>query len=79
MAKKELTVNEHNDAIWAKIKKLEGDISSLKDDLKPAVLPKQASLNECNALARKANVKPVKVDPKKVAEESGVSIAREVK
>lgn len=72
MAKKELTANEHNHAIWAKIKKLEDDIASLKDDLKPAVLPKQASLNECNALARKANVKPVKVDPKKVAEESGV-------
>lgn len=72
MAKKELTKLEHNDAVWAKVKKLEGEIKELKESLHHAELPKQASLNECNALARKANIKPVKVDPKKVTAENGI-------
>lgn len=71
MAKKELAPQEHNDASWVEIKKLEDKISELKSGLFPATLPKQASLNECNALARKANVKPVKVSPKKVSQERG--------
>ena len=72
MAKKEdrqLTANEHNALIFAEIKKLEDKIVELKKGMKPVELPKQASLHECNMLARKANIKPIKVDPKKVAEE----------
>ncbi len=70
--KKELTSIEFNDAVWVKIKNLEDSIKELKDTLKPAELPKQASLNECNALARKAKVTPVKVDHRRIQEESGV-------
>ncbi len=60
-----------NDEIWAEIKKLEDQIVELKSTLKPATLPKQADLNECNRLARKANVTPNKVNPAKLSEESG--------
>ncbi len=72
MAKKEFTKLEHNNAVWAEVKELEDKIKEIKLTLHPAVLPKQASLNECNALARKAKVAPVKVDPKKVSAEKGV-------
>lgn len=72
MAKKELTKLEHNDAVWAKVKELEDKIKELKETLHPAELAKQANLNDCNRLARKANVKPIKVDPKKVSAEKGV-------
>jgi cob(I)alamin adenosyltransferase len=72
MAKKELTKLEHNNKVWAEVKELEDKIKKIKLTLYPAELPKQASLNECNALARKANIKPVKVDPKKVSAEKGV-------
>ena len=72
MAKKELTKAEQNNLVWAEVKKLEDKIKELKTTLHPAELPRQASLNECNQLARKANVKPVKVDPKKVSAEKGV-------
>jgi cob(I)alamin adenosyltransferase len=66
MAKKELTKAEQNDLVWAEVKKLEDKIKELKSTLHPAELPKQASLNECNKLARSAKVKPVKVDPKRI-------------
>tara|TARA_R100000951_G_scaffold107151_1_gene102253 strand:- start:1712 stop:1912 length:201 start_codon:yes stop_codon:yes gene_type:complete len=66
MAKKELTKAEQNDLVWAEVKKLEDKIKELKATLHPAELPKQASLNECNKLARAAKVKPVKVDPKRI-------------
>ena len=75
MAKKEeleLTSTQHNDNLWAEIKKLEAKIKELKSTLKPAELPKQANLNDCNALARKSNVTPVKVDPKRLAEETSI-------
>ena len=70
MAKKDLTKMEQNDVTWAEIKKLEDKVSELKGQLHPAELPKQASLNACNILARKAKTAPVKVDPKKVAAEN---------
>ncbi len=66
MAKKELTKAEQNSLVWAEVKKLEDKIKELKSTLHPAELPKQASLNECNKLARAAKVKPVKVDPKRI-------------
>jgi len=72
MAKKELSNNEHNAEVFKKVKVLEDQIAELKGTLKPAELPKQADLNMCNALARKAVTKPVKVNPKLVAEESGI-------
>ena len=72
MTKKELSNNEHNAEIFKQVKVLENKIAELKADLKPAELPKQAELNMCNALARKAVTKPVKVNPKLVDEESGV-------
>ena len=60
----ELTANEHNALIWAEVKSLENQIELVKSELRPAELPKQASLNDCNIMARKAKVQPVKVDPK---------------
>ena len=72
MAKKELTKLEHNDAVWAEVKKLEDKIKEIKETLFPAELPKQASLNDCNKLARQAKIEPVKVDPKKVSAEKGI-------
>ena len=72
MAKKELTKLEHNDKVWEEVGKLEDKIKELKLTLHAAELPKQASLNDCNALSRKAKVTPVKVDPKKVTAEKGI-------
>ena len=72
MTKKELSNNEHNAEIFKQVKVLEDKIAELKSGLKPAEIPKQAELNMCNALARKAVTKPVKVNPKLVAEESGI-------
>ena len=72
MAKKELSKLEQNNKIWSQVKDLELKIEDLKKELHPAELPKQATLNECNQLARKTNVKPVKVDPKKISAEKGV-------
>ena len=60
----ELTANEHNALIWAEIGKYQDEIELMKLDLRPAELPKQASLNDCNIMARKAKIQPVKVDPK---------------
>ena len=71
MAKKELTKAEHNAKVWAEVKELEDKVKELKSTLHAAELPKQASLNDCNRLAREANVKPVRVDPKRVAAEKG--------
>ena len=62
----ELTANEHNALIWAEVKKLQDKIESMKLELRPAELPKQASLNDCNILARKAKLEVNKVDPKLV-------------
>ena len=55
MAKKEveLTNKQHNTAVFAEIKKLEGDIDKLKQTLKPVEPIKNATLAECNAMARK--------------------------
>ena len=68
----ELTPIEFNNKLWAEIKKLEDKVKELKLTLKPAELAKQASLNDCNKLARSAKVTPVKVDPKRLAEESSI-------
>tara|TARA_R110001632_G_scaffold228374_1_gene363503 strand:- start:47 stop:277 length:231 start_codon:yes stop_codon:yes gene_type:complete len=68
----ELTSAQYNDKIWAEIKKLEDKVKELKLTLKPVELAKQATLNECNILARKAIVTPVKVDPKRLAEETSI-------
>jgi uncharacterized protein with PhoU and TrkA domain len=65
----ELTSIEFNNKIWAEIKKLEDKVKELKLTLKPAELAKQASLNHCNKIAGTAKVVPVKVDPKRLAEE----------
>jgi cob(I)alamin adenosyltransferase len=72
MAKKELTKLEENNVVWAEVKKLEDKIEELKSTLHPAELPKQASLNDCNKLARQAKIEPVKVDHKKVSAEKGI-------
>jgi hypothetical protein len=55
MAKKEkeLTNKEHNTAVFAEMKKLQGDIDKLKETLKPVEAIKNATLAECNAMARK--------------------------
>ena len=73
MSKKEKiepTPTERNELIWAEVKMLEDEIESIKKGLLPAELPKQASLNDCNTLARKAKVQAVKVDPERLEEES---------
>lgn len=62
---------EHNKSIFKEIAKLEAKIVELKSQMKPIELPKQASLNDCNALARKAKTVPLKINPKLVAEEAG--------
>ena len=63
---------KHNQSIFKELEKLEAKKADLKSQLKPIVLPKQASLNECNELARKAKVAHQKINPKLVAEESGL-------
>lgn len=70
MTKKELTKLEHNDSVWLKIKELEEKINTLKGTLHPAELPKQASLNDCNVLARKAKATKTKTNPKLLAAEN---------
>jgi hypothetical protein len=66
----ELTANEHNALIWAEVKRYQDEIELMKLELRPAELPKQASLNDCNIMARKAKVEANKVDPKRLQEES---------
>ena len=69
-AEVELTSSQHNDKVFAEMKSLEDKVKELKLTLKPIELPKQADLNECNRLARKAVSQPVKVDPKLIAEDA---------
>lgn len=71
---KELTNSEYNDKIWSKVRKLQDDIEKLKSELKPCELPKQATLAECNALARKIKQEPAKINPKVLAQEGGFNI-----
>ena len=66
MAKKELTKMEENAETWKKIRKKQQEIAELKESLHPAELPKQASLAECNKIARKAKTSPVKVNPERI-------------
>tara|TARA_R110000823_G_scaffold298640_1_gene419053 strand:+ start:90 stop:335 length:246 start_codon:yes stop_codon:yes gene_type:complete len=66
----EVTSAQHNDKVFSEMKALEDKIKGLKETLKPIELPRQAGLNECNALARKALSQPIKVDPKLLAEDS---------
>jgi len=51
--KETLTKAEENDLTWGKIKKLEDQIRTLKDELHPAELAPQATLAQCNAINRK--------------------------
>ena len=53
MAKKDLTNKEHNTAVFKEIKRLEEGIAELKDSLKPVEAIRNATLAECNAMARK--------------------------
>jgi len=69
MAKKELTSLEHNNSVWAEIKVLTDKVEGLKSTLNPATLPKQATLNDCNRLARAAKVKVNTTDPKRLSTE----------
>jgi hypothetical protein len=57
MATKELTNNEHNDKVFAKMEKLKGEIATLKATLKPVEAQKFATLAECNAMAKKKGKK----------------------
>lgn len=72
MAKSELTNEQHNEKAFKEIRALELKIEEIKKGLFPVEMKKQASLNECNALARKAKITPSKINPKLVAEESGI-------
>jgi hypothetical protein len=65
----ELTANEHNQLIWAEIEKYQDEIELMKLELRPAELPKQASLNDCNIMAGKIKLEVSKVDPKRLQEE----------
>ena len=55
--KKELTSNEHNNLIFAEIKKLEDKIADLKSTMKPVEAVKTATLAECNEMTRKNKLK----------------------
>jgi hypothetical protein len=65
----ELTANEHNQLIWAEIEKYQDEIELMKLELRPAELPKQVSLNDCNIMAGKIKLEVSKVDPKRLQEE----------
>jgi hypothetical protein len=65
----ELTANEHNQLIWSEVEKLQDKIELMKSDLRPAELPKQVSLNDCNIMAGKIKLEVSKVDPKRLQEE----------
>lgn len=55
MAKeKALTNKEHNTAVFKEIKKLEEGIAELKDTLKSVEPVRNATLSECNSIARKS-------------------------
>ena len=51
--KKVLSNNEFNEKVFADIKKHEDKVKALKATLKPVEEIKNASLAECNAIARK--------------------------
>ena len=51
---KKLTNKAHNVAVFKEIKKRESSIASLKATLKTVEPTKNATLAECNALARKS-------------------------
>ena len=53
MAKKELTVDEHNAEVAKEISKHEGAIKELQLTYKSESDKKQASLHECNVMSRK--------------------------
>lgn len=72
MSDKELTTQEHNSNLWKEIQALEAKIAELKTQMKPVELEPQADLNYCNELARKAKIAATVVNPKLVAEESGI-------
>lgn len=55
MAKKELTVDEHNAKVSIEISALQEKISELQLTYKSESDKKQASLHECNAIHRKAH------------------------
>lgn len=65
-----------NTEIWAEIKVLENQIDELKKELAPATLPKQADLNECNRLARKAVTKVNTISAEKLSVDGGVQKVR---
>jgi hypothetical protein len=50
--------------IFKKIAKLEGEIKSLKDDLKPVEKVQYATLAECNAMVKKAREQAKNTEPK---------------
>lgn len=57
MAKKELTVDQHNADISKKIAELEDKIKELKLTYKSEGEKKQATLHECNVMSRKKHKK----------------------
>jgi len=57
MAKKELTVDEHNAAVAKEISKHEDAIKDLQKEYKSEIDQKQASLHECNVMSRKKHKK----------------------
>lgn len=57
MAKKELTVNQHNAKVAKEIKSHEDAIEDLQKEYKSESEKKQASLHECNMMSRKKDKK----------------------
>ena len=53
MAKKELTVDQHNAKVAKEIKTHEDAIKELQKEYKSESEQKQASLHECNLMSRK--------------------------
>ena len=54
MAKKELSINEHNKAVAEKVAKLEEELKAAKLEFKSEACKPQATLAECNAMVAKA-------------------------
>lgn len=53
MAKKELSVDEHNKAVAEKVAKLKAELEEAQKEFKSEGVKPQASLAECNALEAK--------------------------
>ncbi len=53
--KKELSNNKFNEKVFADIKKLDDEIKRLKETLKPVEEVKNATLAECNKMAKNNN------------------------